>query len=208
MYYRYYDFTLQKHKDFIEISAIEECELENIDDDNIREHRSRNCLQSIINHGLTLSDYDSYSIFTFKSPYHNSVTDAKKVWRLGGFDRSGFFDSFYNLDNYRIYFGICKNPTKYMEDISSLNKVSLYIPQGDNLSVTKIFDIFKSTCFNAYSSIQDVVKTLSLLHISIEKGIIIYECPFIAKVYVFGKDIQNKNTFCLPKGEIIERINN
>lgn len=111
MYYRYYDFTLQKHKDFIEISAIEECELENIDDDNIREHRSRNCLQSIIDHGLTLSDYDGYGIFTFKSPNHNSVTDAKKVWHLGGFDRSGFFDSFYDLDNYRIYFGICKNPT-------------------------------------------------------------------------------------------------
>ena len=204
MYYKYFNFKLNKGKNIVELQADEICVLENIKDDTILGYKKPRCLMAIVNKKLSVSNINQYSIYILKKTVYNRITDYKKIWKLGGFEEKGLFDGYYDSENGRVYLGICKEK-KANESNTFLYHVTLMVPSKIDFSFEQVFNVFKKNCFYVDKEKQVIIDTLFQLQKLIKNSIVIYEYPHRAEICIIGQHIESKFMFSdLPTSEIIE----
>ena len=209
MFYNYSNFKLCKKENFVAITADVECILERMEDDNIWKHQSCDFMWKIVSDKLPLLNQDLYHIVTTKILNHNAVTDYKKIWKLGGFKECGAFDGHYDCKNGRIYFGIYKG-SFLSNQKAEIKEVSLFVSQNTDIPFENVFSVFKKHCFDGDQEEKNLIVTcfhlMDVMNALDENSIIIYNSPVLAKIYIFGKEIEKKfNDIDLPRANIIER---
>lgn len=204
MYYKYHNFTLLKGKNFVILQADEECVLEKFEDDFNFGYKQCDLLKSIIYKKCLDQNYVQYHIYTLKTSLHNSLTDYKKIWKLGKFQQCGKFDGYYDLETARVYFGIGDGSELPFSN-AFLNQVTLLVPIGEEICFLEIFNVFKENFFNSNLDENKIFEALKELQQKIRNSIAIYEFPHQAKIVILGQLVEEKfDVLDLPQTDIIE----
>lgn len=202
MFYKYYNFRIERQKDFVEFMADTLCVMENVYDENREVKGSPEFIKKIIHNKLSFSNYDKYNIFVLPVAYHNVVTDHKKIWGLCDIEQKRIYDGYYDVDDYRIYFGLCEDSPLY----TLWSKVILYVPKLGNIFADKIFDIFKTNRLGVECDKQVLLESLSYLQKIVPDSIVIYEFPNNMDVCIWGRDVENLfDVNVLPTTDIVEK---
>ena len=189
MYKLYKNFHLDKKSDHIKLSVEGIKVLEKEDDDFISDCKVPKFFDELIEKYLSLDNFHGYSIFTLCVSNHNKISDYKKIWKLGGYDKKGIYEGFYDTNNGRIYFGIVDTPTVDVSNIL-VDKIVFYIPQEKELPMYKIFDIFSRNSFTVKDNEKKFECVLSELQKLEKDSIVIYKTQ--TELNIFGNLINQK----------------
>ena len=203
MFYIYRNFRLQKEEDFAAIEADAECVLENAADDAVREHSRCDCIGKIVCDKLSLSGKKLYRIFILEIPNPNAVTDYKKIWGLGGFREKGIFDGYYDGEGERIYFGISAAAPVHG---SVAEEIELFVSEGAKADPEKIFSLFEGLRFRSGQDERALTEVCRRLaeQTAADGGIVVYNSPYLPKIYAFGKGTEKLDTADLPAADVVE----
>lgn len=203
MFHKYYNFKMDKKKDFVEFMADTLCIVEDVSDEDRIVKGAPDFINKIIYDKLSFFNYSKYNIFALPVTYHNVVTDHKKVWGLCGLEKKGIYDDYYDIGDCRVYFGICDDVSIY----TVWSKVILYVPKGKDIFADKVFELFRINKLGVECDKKFLLESLSCLQKIIPNSIVIYEFPNSADVCIWGRNIENLfDVNDLPNTDIIEKV--
>lgn len=206
MYNRYYNFDLIRRKNFVELKAEAECVLEKEKDDFYMERKECECLLGPVFKKFSTMKYDSYHICTYKVSQPNIVTNYKKIWGLGNFEKEGLFDDYYDISSGRVYLGIYEG-TPHCDQETFSRRISLYVPKGKTIDMKKIFSIIQANSLDINDSKIVVQNILSQLSLSLKEIVIVHSFSNESSVCVFGERVDSMFSQAdLPENEVIEKI--